>query len=550
MGSIINLSEELINKIAAGEVIERPASVVKELVENSLDAEADDITVEIDNDCLDITVRDNGNGMDKADALACVSRHGTSKIKTEDDLLLISTFGFRGEALSSIAAVSRFSLTTNNGNKAVKIVVEKGNPKISEVAAKKGTTVIVKDLFYNTPARKKHLSKKTTELAKIADVMTRIALVNPGIRISLASNSKKIISSKKNKDILSNISDLWGAIASYMVRVDVSNSINMTGAISKAGYQSANTNKQCLYVNKRPVRSKILRKSIYQAYHTKLNVGMHPAYVLDLTIDPETIDVNIHPRKETVKIQNEQTIADNLSEQLKEIIKTSEPDRTKKISVTDVDGRLSDYKFTTLEQKNFSAELPKHKFKILGQILKTYIVAQTDESMIIVDQHAAQERVLYERFMHQFKHESVTSQELVEPIIIEVTASEKIHINENIAFFKKSGYIVEQFGSNAFMIRSVPEIFKKLQGRDVFMTIVDELGHGKSGLLDKTKEERIIKKSCKTAIKAHEPLEYLEIVKVLDQLFDAKEPGSCPHGRPTMLKFTSADLEKMFKRRL
>jgi len=547
MGDIKVLNDDLINKIAAGEVIERPASVVKELIENSLDAGANAILVKIDNDCLDITVRDNGKGMDKDDAISCLLRHGTSKISDHRDLHKIRTFGFRGEALSSIASVSRLRLRTNDGKTGTEVVLEKNNPIIREIASPVGTTVIVKDLFYNTPARKKHLGKN--ELAKVIHIVTDFAIINPHRKIELENNGKSLLKSRRSRDIKSNVAGIWGAmIARNLISAEFAQKISLNGVISKAGYQLGAPSKQHLYINNRPVRSREIKEAIYKAYHTKLNIGMHPAFVLNLDIDPKIIDVNVHPRKEVVRIQDDYT--DWITESLKSCLEQSEPERIKEISVSDVNKNLGDYEFSAEKQQEFKPKAQRSTFKILGQIMKTYVLAEGKDGLLIVDQHAAQERVLYEKYMEQFKNKSVAGQELIEPVVIELTPTEHMIVKKNLDYITYSGFAVEDFGGKSIILRSVPELFGRLQGRDVLMSIIDELVSGKNRILDKTKEERIIRKACRASIKANEVLESEQMISVLDELFLAKDPHTCPHGRPTMLKFSSTDMEKMFKRRL
>jgi len=487
--------------------------------------------------------------MDKDDALSCLLRHGTSKITGEEDLHKIHTYGFRGEALSSIASVSRLKLRTNDGKSGTEVVLAKKSPKTREIATSVGTSIYVKDLFYNTPARKKHLGKN--ELAKIVHVITEFALIYPHLKIELEHNGKTLLKSRRSKDFKSNVASIWGAMtARNLIATDNKQDISLTGVISKAGYQLGSTSKQHLYINRRPVRSKEIKDAIYKAYHTKLNIGMHPAFVLNLDIEPGVIDVNVHPRKEIVRIDNQDNYIDWITDTLKSSLEQSEPERVKDVSVTEVDKNLGDYEFSTEKQQEFKQKTKRSAFRVLGQIMKTYVLAEGKDGLLIVDQHAAQERVLYEKYMEQFKNRSVAGQELIEPVVIELTPTEHMIVMKNLDYIIYSGFAVEDFGGKTIILRSVPELFGRLQGRDVLMSIIDEISSGKNTIMDKTKEERIIRKACRASIKANEALESEQMISVLDELFLAKDPHTCPHGRPTMLKFSSADMEKMFKRRL
>jgi len=541
------LDEEVINLIAAGEVVERPASIVKELIENSIDAGAGKIVVEVEQGGTKlIRVIDDGCGMGRADAENSVKRHATSKISAKEDLDKIATLGFRGEALSSIASVSRLRIRTGDGKTGTEVRAEGKDIKARDASPEKGTTIEVRDLFFNTPARKKHLATIRTEAARISDIVSAYALLRNNSHIELVIDGNRAIVSPATEDLIENIGSVWGAdAAKNMVKVEGA----CNGAISRVHFQKPSRLMQQLYVNGRAVKSRIISEAVYKGYHTFLNVGMHPAYVLDIRIDTGKTDVNIHPRKEEVRIEGEEEIALAVADAVRKAITVVSPAKPK-VSFTEQNQTLENYSFTKDSQESFIAAKPKSGIRIVGQAMKTYILAENKDSLMIIDQHAAQERVRYEKYMQQYRDKAVVSQELVSPLTLELAAGESMTVQEHAEVLEQLGFAVETFGRNTFLLRAVPEIFGRIQGRDVFLSIVDELKTGKTGKLDKSREERIIRKACRSSIKAGDRLDYNSMIDVLDELFRAKEPYTCPHGRPTMLKFTSADFEKMFRRRL
>ncbi len=566
MPKIRVLDEGLINKIAAGEVIERPASVVKELIENSIDAHAKRILIDVkEGGTSFMMVSDDGTGMEREDVLLAIQRHATSKIKSSDDLQKIMSLGFRGEALASIAAVSRLSLKSNAGSaEGTEIEVSAGRiTSKKNVVMPRGTRVTVKDLFFNVPARKKHLKSIQTEFRMIADVVTRYALINPGIYFELLHNSKTIINSPDTTDTVNNIAGIYGRnTAKNLLAVNHSTGdIEVMGSISRPGFQRSDRSQQSIYINGRYVRNKLISDAVYEGYHTMLNINKHPVYILDIRVRPQMVDVNVHPQKSRVRLDKEDDIHTAVLGAVKKTLaaaaKTPEAESIH-IKKKELDLRLDNGNFRLrqdrqvfLEKKDTDKKKTKSipEFRILGQILKTYAIVATDDGMLVVDQHAAQERVNYERFMKQYMEQGVKEQELLEPIIIETSPAERIIIGQNREFLHKLGFGVEEFGKDSFLLRKVPVIFERLQNRDIFLGIVDELRKEKTTKLDKAKEERIIRKACRASIKANQALETTELADVISDLFRAEHPYTCPHGRPTMIRFSADELEKLFRRK-
>jgi DNA mismatch repair protein MutL len=594
MSKIKVLDEVLINKIAAGEVIERPASVVKELIENSIDAKAKKIFISVKEGGKSfIRVTDDGVGMDKDDVTLSILRHATSKIADIDDLFNIHSLGFRGEALASIASISNTNIKTNNGESEGVSLEIKGGEIISNesIAIPRGTTVIVKNLFYNVPVRKKHLKKMETELRTIVDIVMRYALIHYDIYFELLHNDKIILNSPGTTSIRNNIANLYGSgVAKNVLPVNYSNDdITIKGEISKPGFQRNDKKYQSLFINGRYIKNKIINDAVYTGFHTFLNINKHPIYFLDIKLSPKKIDVNVHPTKSQIRIEKENEVYDAVVKAIRETISGGhETDRVSKIKFSEMDLKLDSYQLKKDKQTSFEEIVDfvddsavedetdkkekgdgtgefiemnsveksenkksslKHDFRILGQIIKTYVIVSIKGGMIIVDQHAAQERVKYEKYLRQYKDQEVVTQKLLEPLMIELSIEEGILFEGNKEIIANLGFGIEEFGKHTYLLRKVPTIFNRIQSRDIFLTIIDELRSGKTKKLDEIKEERIIRMACRSSIKANEHLEYHELVKVIEELFSSDQPLTCPHGRPTMLKFTVDDFEKMFRRK-
>lgn len=641
MANVISiLTQGVANKIAAGEVVEGPASVVKELVENALDARSTAIEVCIENGGIDrIQVRDNGEGMSADDALLCLKRHATSKIVGAEDLNHISTLGFRGEALPSIVSVSKLELITREKDsiEGTCIVVNGGEIKKQEsIGCPLGTVVTVKQLFYNTPARLKYLKSTSTEFGKISDFINRLSLSYPSVSFSLFHNGRKITQTPGKSNILETIAAIYGKdLAKNMLPVACKNDgMNISGFIARPTHTRSSRHYQSFFVNDRYIRSKLMSDALQEAFHTLLPVHRYPIGILYLTCSPTHVDVNVHPAKMEVRFRYEkavyqlvltsikntlgkaQLIPEIISEQWKEdkkpVIKpiqndfdfnfsqkhfneTSEKDNhCKEINsndkslelkpINEVKDALEKVCINSVTVKE-SPPKSKESFKIknelvhqsyqvspkssehlgnksnheqspsaytmipIGQIDETYIVCQDGKNMVLIDQHAAHERILYEKFMKETEKKQISSQILLIPETIELTPQEYEIIVQNIYFLENIGLDVECFGQNTFIVRAIPAFLEQAETKDFVLAIIDQvMTFGKGNTLTECIESTVIMMSCKAAIKAGKRLELNEMHNLITQLAQTKMPYTCPHGRPTTIKFTGYELEKMFKR--
>ena len=603
MSKINLLSEDLINKIAAGEAIERPASVVKELVENSLDAGADIITVEIkDSGKKLIKISDNGSGMSEEDAKKCILRHATSKISKADDLFSIQTLGFRGEALASIAAVSRLSIITKQKDlvEGFNLVVE-GGKEISSgiIGTNTGTTIEVHDLFFNVPARKKFLKTDAVELRHIVDTVLKYALINPTVSFKLVHEKHELVSSPAVKDLQGKIASIYGInLAKELLEVSSDQeAVKVTGFICKP-YQARNDkNQQQIFVNNRWIRNETINKAVYEAYHSLLFVGKHPVFILNIEINPEEIDVNVHPAKTEIKIEQKEQVFSAVMEAVRKTLENHdlipeldidhEEQLTFGIDKKEVEVKKEKAKYlfepskqtilkdkeespiisvdnfeegsyTTPEEEVFVSEQKEKRvlekslrlpaMKILGQIHKTFFIAETEGGALFIDQHVVQERVLYEKFMKQLMNKEVAVQELLQGEVIEFSAAEKVYVNESLVKMKELGFTLEEFGGNSFVLKTVPSLFGRLQAKDLLFSVLDKLKEGKNKL-EEIQEEIITRMACRASVKAGDTMTIREIEKLLSELAECQLPYTCPHGRAVLIKVPVSELEKKFKRK-
>ncbi|HLD72063.1 MAG TPA: DNA mismatch repair endonuclease MutL [Candidatus Nanoarchaeia archaeon] len=586
MSKINLLPEDLINKIAAGEVIERPASVVKELIENSLDAGASRVEIEIKDYGKElIKISDNGSGMDQEDAKKSVLRHATSKIQNTEDLFAIQTLGFRGEALASIAAVSMLSITTKRKDElgAFNLILE-GGKIISEkiIGAEEGTTLEVKNLFFNTPARKKFLKTDAVELRHIMDTVIRYVLIHPEVSFKLVHENNLLLNSPTVNNFRDNFVSIYGTnSAKELLEVSYQKeSVKINGFISKP-YQARNDrSQQHLFVNQRWIRNDELAKAIYDGYHSLLFVGKHPVFVLNLELNPEKIDVNVHPAKTEIKIEQKEEVCSAVEKAVREtleknnLIPIMDLEQERQL-VFGTEKKEAKYAFepgyqTVLEDKpvNFVSdeevtitELPLGReqypetsislklppMKILGQILKTFFVAEIEGGALFIDQHVVQERVLYEKFMEQFLGKRVMVQELLQGEILEFSPAEKILVIENLIKLKELGFSLEEFGGNSFILKTVPNLFGRLQPTEMLYTVLEELKSGKNKL-EEIQEEIITRMACRASVKAGDSITIPEIQRLLEELARTKLPYTCPHGRAVLIKVPIEELEKKFRR--
>ncbi len=617
MSKIKILPEILSNKIAAGEVVERPASVVKELVENAIDAGSSRITVEISQGGRSmIRVSDNGSGMGRDDALLAIERYATSKIYSDPDLHTISTLGFRGEALPSIAAVSKFTLTTNDeqSNTATRIYVEGGKTKqVDETGAPPGTMISAEQLFFNTPARRKFLKTVNTEMGHISDAVTSIALAWKDIQFRLVHNDRMLKNWPSVNDPLDRIVDVLGReFRSGLYPVSLKGSYtSVTGWISDPGITRSTSQKIYIYVNGRFIRNRGIYYAILDGYKGRLMKGRYPVGVLFLSLPPAEVDVNVHPTKHEVRFSNQralfQAIKNAISETLqppgwqvqappqprveeplvfpekspgpfpqKDTAKTfpespfdpTIPEMRKPAGIKTQPGQPADNEMDPIkngvisdigESKPPSGEQAKlwqqpafSQMAVIGQFHNTYIICESESALYMIDQHAAHERIVYEKLLKQRRKAGVhPSQSLLIPETIELNYRESAVISKMIPDLVAMGITIEPFGGNTFIVKSLPAIISEKSARalitEIAETIVDsEYAPG----LDETIEQCLILMACHGAIRANQALSEKEIKAILEQLDQCENPYHCPHGRPTLIQWPIESLEKRFRRTL
>lgn len=672
------LDRDTINKIAAGEVIDRPASVVKELVDNSIDAGATEVRIEVEKGGKhSILIRDNGCGMSRADALLAYKKHATSKLTKIEDLDTISTMGFRGEALASITAIAKVEILTRPPEEiaGTKVVIHGGKvEETSDAGTAPGTSVHVKDLFYNTPARRKYLKTDRTELAHITDTVMRLALANPGISFILLSEEKTVLRNTGSSDPLNSMVNLLGPeTARAMLPLEYrTEEFEIQGYVSKPELNRGDSDQLFLFVNTRPVTSKTINTAVREGYYTKMPKGRYPVAVLALTLDPGEVDVNVHPRKAEVRFSREKEVGDAViravekvlsehglapeirekegkrlqktfeapelpgkiqtpdsrillpdkkvmegtgkaggkdigresgvsgvseearilesgnrilrdksetytypvkdterrlkkSERLLEFAGESEEKRAEKEDIKaegkkaekeeDLPGKKTEEKVIEkiiVEEKQ--SPKPKQKantdlledIRIIGQVSRMYILAEKEEGLIVIDQHAAHERILYEQVLRSKKS---TVQELITPVMIELTPKEKVLMEEYIPYLEEYGFGISEFGDNTYVVTFVPEVFGRLEDTHVIHDVIsDLLAEGKvkkeTGISEKVSKTL----ACRAAIKGGAACTPKQMEDLIEQLKKAENPYSCPHGRPTVITFTKSELDRMFAR--
>jgi len=575
------LDEATINKIAAGEVIERPGSVVKELVENSIDAGATDIRIEVMGGGIkSIKVTDNGSGMSREDVSIAFLKHATSKIRDAHDIEKVLTLGFRGEALSSITAVSNVEITTKRpGEVAGTRVVVHGGEVVSmgDAGAADGTSIVVEDLFFNTPARRKFLKKGRSELAHIVDVVTRNALGHNDVSFYLSHNGRELFRSPASGDLFDTIVHIYGpGIARELIPVNFTNDlVQISGYISKPGFTRSDKDHQAFFINGRPVRSKTISDAISLGYYTMLPRGRYPVAVLNITLDTSEVDVNVHPTKQHVRFGHELALMNAVSEAVGSILSETElvPEakeavtQTKlypapstevqniseiqtefKVPVTDTQRRLTrtDRYLAQTQTQEVTKTGPHLELQILGQVDNVYIVAQSGDGLVLIDQHAAHERILYEQVLESGDR---GVQEFITPVNLELNSKEKVLIKDYIPHLEEAGFIVSEFGPDSFAVTAVPHILGRVEDTTVVHDIISDILSG-GRVRDGTGISEQVYKStaCRGAIKAGAALTREQMENLVAQLYRTKNPHTCPHGRPTVVTFSRSDLDKLFKR--
>ena len=656
MKNRINLLDEItINKIAAGEVVERPSSIVKELVENSIDAGADRIIIEVENGGKSlIKITDNGCGIPSSEVKKCFLRHATSKIDKIDDLFNLFTLGFRGEALASICAVSKLEMTTKFEDEAVgtKITLVGGNIEAKEaVGANTGTSIVIKDLFFNTPARKKFLKTDHAELMNITDIVNKLAIGYPNVKFRYLNAGKLMVNTPGDGKLVSAVRSIYSReVSENLIEINYDCSLfKIDGYIGNNNIYRSNRNLQHVYINGRFVKSKIIYDAIANAYKSIIPINKHAVCFINLHLDPQKVDVNIHPGKIEVKFEKENEIKLEIMEyirakllkqsligkyetfdrvpkdravkqefvekqefnnntfktqdfasislysseinsklddkEIKPIDLSDEVDVNSFIKLDDfeekkkkeVKTKSSGFKYnndTKLEdndkisetesQMAFTAEgeiLDSDKkdeiekkeagfslkyYKVIGVVFDTYIVLQKGESMYLMDQHAAHERVLFERYMNAFHKREVHMQMLLDPIVLELSSVDMLQVEKNLDIFRNFGFEVEIFGMNNILIRGVPNLFGTPQSEKFILELIDNIDKISNNY--DLKDDRFAIMACKSAIKANDRIQNIEIESLFKQLEKCENPYTCPHGRPTMVEISKVEIEKMFKR--
>ncbi|MDC2864606.1 DNA mismatch repair endonuclease MutL [Bacillus sp. BP-3] len=635
MGKIRKLDDQLSNLIAAGEVVERPASVVKELVENSIDANSTSIEIHLEEAGLSkIRIIDNGDGIAEEDCIVAFERHATSKIKDENDLFRIRTLGFRGEALPSIASVSELELITSTGDAPGTHLVIKGGEilKQEKTASRKGTDITVQNLFFNTPARLKYMKTIHTELGNVTDIVYRIALSHPEVSLRLLHNEKKLLHTSGNGDVRQVLAAIYGIqVAKKLIPIEAESlDFTIRGYVTLPEVTRASRNYMSTIVNGRYVRNYVLMKAVQQGYHTLLPVGRYPIGFLSVEMDPMLVDVNVHPAKLEVRFSKEQELLQLIEKALQDAFKKIQliPDAGSATKKKEKDESVQEqFQFEhakpkelptivlpsgmdeqeekqkpqpplwnppkqewqppqslVKEENNWQPSKPiveepfsqendweghEEGFELdeleevqeiemngndlpplypIGQMHGTYIFAQNDKGLYMIDQHAAQERINYEYFRDKVGQVAPEVQELLVPYRIDLSLNEFLRIEEQLEELKKVGIFLEQFGHQSFIVRSHPTWFPKGQEMEIIDEMMQQVLKLKKVDIKKLREEAAIMMSCKASIKANQYLTNDQIFALLEELRTTTNPYTCPHGRPILVHHSTYELEKMFKR--
>ena len=643
MGKIKELETSLANKIAAGEVVERPSSVVKELLENAIDAQATEINIEVEQSGVSsIRVVDNGTGIAQEDLGLVFHRHATSKIVADDDLFHIRTLGFRGEALASISSVAKVTLKTCTDNEnGHEIYAENGKIIHQKPAkAKKGTDIQVDSLFYNTPARLKYIKSLYTELGKITDIVNRMAMSHPEIRISLVSDGKKLLSTNGSGRTNEVMAEIYGMkVAKDLVHISGDTSdYHLEGFVAKPEHSRSNKHYISIFINGRYIKNFVLNKAILEGYHTLLTIGRFPICYINIQMDPILVDVNVHPTKLEVRLSKEDQLYDlivtkireafkdkilipqndlnhafkknkvletfeqqkiNFEKQQSQIGETSAPyvhdQKDKNHDVESHKNNLDSTSSTNNESTEVSNELHNHiddsylqsqkevlfdmeqntsneyeisnqqsndikgtvsqtphrrvpYMEIVGQVHGTYIIAQNENGMFMIDQHAAQERIKYEYFREKIGEVTNEVQNLLIPLTFHFSKDEQMIIDQYKDELDKVGVHLEHFGGHDYIVNSYPVWFPKVEAEEIIKDMIELVLKHKSVDVKKIREDAAIMMSCKKSIKANHYLKNNEMADLIDQLREAEDPFTCPHGRPIIINFSNYELEKLFKR--
>ena len=584
MGKIKVMSESLSNKIAAGEVVEKVSSVVKELVENSIDAGSNLIEVSlVDAGIKEIKVIDNGKGMDKEDALLCFSPHATSKIRNENDLFFINTLGFRGEALPSIASVSDVFLDTSNRSDSTLVHIKGGKLESNKVGTvSKGTKIIVRDLFFNTPARLKFLKSYYTELNGVVSLIEKLSLSHPNISFKLSSDNKELIKTSGSNDLLKTIYEIYGYnVSKNMVYIEGHNDdYDINGYVSNINITKSTKKDMITLVNGRIVNNSYVNRIIKDAYHTYLAVDKYPIVVINILVDPTIVDVNIHPTKQDIKFGKMETLEEllfslirdklmNINNMFKAYDETKyEVSNSEEYVLNDNLVVKEEYDKPVIEESKMSfnmneessgyetvidtLEVKNEKPSLLhpiGLAMGTYLFATDEECVYMIDIHAANERINYEKLLNALKESVVHKTSMLFPITIEFTKNEFMTIMEKKEFITNLGISFDEFGVNTIRVYEHPTYFREGYEEESLRRVFDLIvSIDKDFDRVKFNEQLAINLSCKMSVKANTFIGSLEQETLLKRLFECEFPYTCPHGRPTIIKYTKYELEKLFKR--
>ncbi|EJD8551285.1 TPA: DNA mismatch repair endonuclease MutL [Staphylococcus pseudintermedius] len=644
MGKIKTLHTSLANKIAAGEVVERPSSVVKELLENSIDAGATEINIEVmESGIASIRVVDNGSGILQDDLGLVFHRHATSKLVEDDDLFHIRTLGFRGEALASIASVAKVTLqTSTDGVAGYEVYAEEGEI-ISEKPAKarKGTDIRVDALFYNTPARLKYIKSLYTELGKITDIVNRMAMSHPDIRIALSNDGKKILQTNGSGRTNEVMAEIYGMkVARDLIRIEGDTSdYHLTGYVAKSEHSRSNRHYISLFINGRYIKNFLLNKAVQEGYHTLMMIGRYPIVYLNIEMDPVLVDVNVHPTKLEVRLSKEDQLFDLIVAKIREAFKdqllipkndlkskyepkkvlnqfeqqkmafdqiqaaqtqtshsnnemtideepapytdVTEPSDTAKTPTTSetnddyaerqrallndmveapspinevnsTDDSSDGATVSEIQQNHPQpSDKPKRRvpyMEVVGQVHGTYIIAQNDEGMYLIDQHAAQERIKYEYYRDKIGEVNNENQSLLIPLTFNFTKDEQLIIEQHLDPLREAGIFLEPFGGHDYIVDSYPVWFPQENVEEMIKDMIEYVIRHKKVDIAKFREEAAIMMSCKRSIKANHYLKPNEMADLIDQLGEMEDPFTCPHGRPVIINFSNYELERLFKR--
>lgn len=579
MGNIVLLDDLTINKIAAGEVIERPANVVKELVENSIDAGSNKIVIEIKNGGKTfIKVTDNGKGILLDDIDISLERHATSKIRKIEDLETTYSMGFRGEALASIVAISKLTMIskTKDENTGIKVIAKAGDIlEKEEVVTQTGTSIIVEELFFNTPVRYKFLKQDSTEFRYIKELIQKIAMANLNISFKLLNDGKTVFSSNGSGDIKDIVYILYGReCKDNIINVDYKEcGIKVTGVIGNTLMARDNRKGQIIFLNKRNIKNAMITSSIDQAFKGGIGIGKHGFFILNLEMPADFYDINVHPTKMEVRFKEEDKIYKVVYHAVKNSMLNKDFLGNNEIEAKKESYIENEFEFLTnhfskdennesdkskiwnnnneskeITEENKKQELIKREtkrkidYKYIGIIFRTYIIIEIKNELFLIDQHAAHERVLYEQIKENYKNNlKNNSQMMLLPEVINLSHKEIKFVQENIELLKNTGFDIDVFGENSIKINGIPDIEYKVNSRNIFLDILDEMLTNERGQIKDVEERFIATVACKAAVKANMDLRKEEVDKLIESLLSLKNPYTCPHGRPTTIKLCSAD---------